>query len=81
DAALRLEELWNDLIERHGFKLLCAYPHRVFASAEQARHFRCVCDVHTHFYATAAGMAPDISDNALRAAVWQQKALALENEV
>ncbi len=81
DAALRLEELWNDLIRRHGFKLLCAYPHRVFASAEQARHFRCVCDVHTHFYATAAGKAPDIADSALRAAVWQQKALALENEV
>ncbi len=81
DAALRLEELWNDLIRRHGFKLLCAYPHRVFASAEQARHFRCVCDVHTHFYATAAGKPPDIADGALRAAVWQQKALALENEV
>ncbi len=81
DAALRLEELWNDLIRRHGFRLLCAYPHRVFASDEQARHFRCVCDVHTHFYATAAGKAPDIADSTLRAAVWQQKALALENEV
>ncbi|MCT9126848.1 ATP-binding protein [Cupriavidus gilardii] len=81
DAALRLEELWNDLIRRHGFRLLCAYPHRVFASDEQARHFRCVCDVHTHFYATAAGKSADIADSALRAAVWQQKALALENEV
>ncbi|USE76869.1 ATP-binding protein [Cupriavidus gilardii] len=81
DAALRLEELWNDLIRRHGFRLLCAYPHRVFASDEQARHFRCVCDVHTHFYATAAGKSADITDSALRAAVWQQKALALENEV
>ncbi|ALD92190.1 sensor histidine kinase [Cupriavidus gilardii CR3] len=81
DAALRLEELWNDLIRRHGFRLLCAYPHRVFASDEKARHFRCVCDVHTHFYATAAGKSADIADSALRAAVWQQKALALENEV
>ncbi|MCG5261326.1 response regulator [Cupriavidus gilardii] len=81
DAALRLEELWNDLIGRHGFRLLCAYPHRVFASSEQARHFRCVCDVHTHFYATAAGKPAEIADADLRASVWQQKALALENEV
>ncbi|MBY4897058.1 ATP-binding protein [Cupriavidus sp. AU9028] len=81
EAALRLEAMWNGLLRDHAFKLLCAYPQRVFGSPEHARHFRCVCDVHTDYYATAAGYTTQIDDVDLQAAVWQQKALALENEV
>lgn len=81
EAALQLEAMWNGLLRDHDFRLLCAYPHRVFGTAEQARHFRCVCDAHTHYYATAAGTSAKVDDAEVRAAVWQQKALALENEV
>ena len=37
DAALRIEELWNDLIALHAFPLLCAYPMRGFSRAVHAQ--------------------------------------------
>ena len=33
DAALRLEELWNDLAKRMSFALVCAYPLNSFSTA------------------------------------------------
>jgi hypothetical protein len=33
DAALSLEELWNDLREEHDFSLFCAYPLKCFEQA------------------------------------------------
>lgn len=36
EAALRLEHLWNGLIERVGFRLLCGYPREEFARADPA---------------------------------------------
>lgn len=78
EAALRLEALWNDLAADHPFKLFCAYPHRVFASAEQAQTFRRVCEAHTHVSSTEARAAGD-RDRLL--AEWQQKAVALGQEL
>ncbi|RAF76599.1 histidine kinase, partial [Burkholderia multivorans] len=46
DAALRLEALWNELIERHRFSLYCGYPHDAFPGAEQSTLFRHVCALH-----------------------------------
>lgn len=33
DAALQLEELWNELREQRPFKLLCGYPVQIFGSS------------------------------------------------
>jgi len=46
EEAIRLEELWNDLQERHSFVLLCAYALVSFDN-EPANHHR-VCAAHTH---------------------------------
>jgi signal transduction histidine kinase len=46
DAALHLEELWNDLAKRYSFTLYCAYPIRTDALVPIER-LRGVCTAHS----------------------------------
>jgi PAS domain S-box-containing protein len=46
EAALRLEELWNELAERLRFALLCAYPMRGFGREADGEPFLQVCGTH-----------------------------------
>jgi PAS domain S-box-containing protein len=48
EAAICLEQLWNNLARRHDFSLRCAYPMSLFASGDHADQFRSICGVHTH---------------------------------
>ena len=48
DAALRLEEFWNDLTRLQTFSLLCTYYMDVLDGAAYAGPLECVCQVHTH---------------------------------
>lgn len=50
DAALELEELWNDLAGTRDFNLLCAYPTTALETASLAATNR-VCATHTHVLA------------------------------
>jgi hypothetical protein len=44
DAALQLEELWNDLASKYAFSLLCSYDKQgITGEADIAR----ICNVHT----------------------------------
>jgi PAS domain S-box-containing protein len=45
-AAISLEQLWNDLQNRHSFTLLCAYAMASFYKEPAALH--AVCGSHTH---------------------------------
>ncbi len=47
EAALALEDLWNELADRHEFALLCAYPMSAFKDAASAAAFQRVCGTHT----------------------------------
>jgi hypothetical protein len=49
DAAVHLEQLWNELLQRRHFLLHCAYPRSGFAAtpAHQAMLER-ICREHTH---------------------------------
>jgi hypothetical protein len=49
-AAIRLEELWNELATRHAFSLLCAYPTSSFPDQQNNLSFLQVCDTHTHVH-------------------------------
>jgi hypothetical protein len=50
-AALRLEELWNDLARQHVFSLCCAYPMSLFKANEAAAaRFMKVCAQHSHVF-------------------------------
>jgi hypothetical protein len=45
-AAIELEMLWNDLMEKNAFALLCAYPIDQFSENEEERELRHICRAH-----------------------------------
>jgi hypothetical protein len=47
DAAIQLEEFWNDLSTHHAFNLFCAYPMSGFANHASGRPFLHVCKAHS----------------------------------
>jgi PAS domain S-box-containing protein len=81
DAALRLEQLWNDLGKTHDFSLRCAYPIGNFAREEDGEPFLKICAEHSGVIpgesytelATEAERLRNVSQ-------LQQKARALETE-
>jgi hypothetical protein len=48
DAAVELEELWNQLAQTRDFALLCGYRLDVFDRQAQVDTLRSVCNLHTH---------------------------------
>jgi hypothetical protein len=56
DAAIRLEEFWNDLARLQTFSLLCAYRIDNLDVEAYAGPLECICKVHTHLVP-----APDYS--------------------
>src|SRR5436309_5031040 len=48
EAAIRVEELWNDLARTHTFSLCCAYPMNGFAGHTAA--FLKICAQHSHVF-------------------------------
>ena len=49
-AAIRLEELWNDLANTRSFSLCCAYPMNEFATHADAAPFLKICAQHSHVF-------------------------------
>jgi len=52
DAAIRLEEYWNDLGKLQTFSLLCAYFMDPLDSKAYEGPLQCVCKVHSHLIPT-----------------------------
>jgi signal transduction histidine kinase len=48
DAAIRLEQLWNELQETEEFSLRCVYPLKRFERPEHAKGFFAICAEHSH---------------------------------
>jgi signal transduction histidine kinase len=81
-AAIRLEELWNELGRAHTFSLLCAYRMGNFAGAADGRPLAAVCGTHSHVIPMEGYSAIDGEDARLReVASLQQRARALESEI
>lgn len=82
-AAVRLEELWNDLAHLYEFELLCAYRMGNFYKEADAKGFEAICRVHTRAVPTEAWRtrADDDADRLREISVLQQRAFALANEV
>lgn len=82
DAALRLEQLWNDLARSHAFSLRCAYPMRFFNQAADGKPLERVCAEHAQVIPVESYTVLPDDDARLRAiASLQQKAQALETEL
>jgi PAS domain S-box-containing protein len=81
EAALQLEQLWNDLAQTHSFWLRCAYPIAGFNREQDSEPFAKICAAH-------GGVIPDESYTSLPSEAerlrsithLQQKARALQTE-
>ena len=47
EAAIRLEQLWNDLARKHSFSLRCAYPMDEFSGNKRTEAFLRICAEHS----------------------------------
>lgn len=79
-GALRLEALWNELIEQYRFSLYCGYPGDVFPSVEQSETFRHVCALHRRILPDAS-LRNDENELHLTLALSQQRSRALSEEI
>ena len=80
-AAVRLEELWNELADRHAFSLLCAYSMSNFDRADHQGSFSAICREHDHVFPTERYTQADECDRLLEVTMLQQRARALEGEI
>jgi signal transduction histidine kinase len=81
-AAIELEDLWNDLAGRYAFSLRCAYPLSGFNRTEHADALLKICAQHSLVIPEESYTGLKQEDDRLRAiAELQQKARALETEM
>ena len=52
EAAIELEQLWNDLAVRYDFALCCAYPMKSFGNGHAASFMK-ICAQHSHVFTVA----------------------------
>jgi signal transduction histidine kinase len=81
-AAIRLEELWNELGKKYSFSLLCAYTMASFYTSADAAPFDDVCRVHSCVIPGESFTRLDGTDDRGRAiGALQQRARSLECEI
>ena len=81
DAALELEQLWNDLARSHAFQLYCAYPMKSFNQETHRQGFLNICAKHSHIIPAENYTALASEDDRLRhISLLQQRALTAETE-
>ena len=79
EAAIRLEELWNDLARTHSFSLHCAYPITNFNRDEDGDAFLRICSAHSAVIPDESYTALSTDEERLRSiSHLQQKVQALE---
>lgn len=82
DAAIRLEQLWNDLSQTHAFQLHCAYPIRFFTQEQDGGLVQKICSEHSHVVPTEDYTTLVGDEERRRSIIFlQQKAQALETEI
>ena len=82
EAAIRLEQLWNDLAKTHSFDLHCAYPMALFHQVEDAEAIGEICTAHSHVVPAESYTSLSSDEERFRAiAILQQKAQALETQI
>jgi len=82
NAAIRLEQLWNELAKEHSFSLLCAYPMSAFYREEHGAQLLQVCAEHSAVIPGESYTSLITEEERLRTIAYlQQKALALGTEV
>ena len=81
-AAIRLEELWNDLARTYSFALFCAYPMQGFDGEVYGMEFTEICKQHSQVIPAESYTRLTSLEGRLRAiTLLQQKANSLEVEI
>jgi len=81
EAALQLEQLWNDSARIHSFSLRCAYPLKAFNRHEHGELFLKICHEHSAVIPGESYTGVENNDERLRIiSHLQQRAEALETE-
>lgn len=81
-AAIRLEELWNNLQKEHCFSLFCAYPMSTFVGEKLVMPLGNVCTTHSRVIPAESYNGLTEQDDRLRAIIeLQQKARTLKSEI
>ncbi|HZR28597.1 MAG TPA: PAS domain S-box protein [Terriglobales bacterium] len=82
DAALHLEQLWNDLAKTHSFTLCCGYPMAGFSEESHTELIQKVCAEHSHVIpAESYASLLNEEERFLNIVCLQQKAQALQREM
>ena len=82
EAAIHLEQLWNELMKVQSFSLLCAYPIASFDRNEHSEPFIRICASHSGVVPGESYTGLTSEDERLRNITHlQQKAQSLENEI
>jgi len=81
EAAIRLEELWNELGKQYSFSLLCAYPIGNFYKETDSRLFEEICERHSVVVPTETYVSADEDARRREFSALQQRAEALETEI
>ena len=81
EAALRLEQLWNQIAQSHSFSLVCAYPLAHFYRGDESDAFLKVCAEHSAVIPGESYMLANEDERLRIVAHWQQRAQALEGEI
>jgi signal transduction histidine kinase len=82
DAAIRLEEFWNNLQKTHAFSLFCAYEMSCFGGEEMVEPFGHVCAGHSSVIPAESYNDLANPDERLRAIIkLQQQARSLQAEI
>jgi PAS domain S-box-containing protein/excisionase family DNA binding protein len=81
-AAIKLEELWNELQKKYDFSLVCAYPLKGFDKATHSVSFGEIEALHSRVVPAESFSKLDTEDKRLREiALLQQRSLVLEAEI
>ncbi len=73
DAAIRLEQLWNELGKEHSFFLHCAYPIKGFSQDDHSGPFLKICSEHSDVIPSDSYTAVDSQEQRRHIALLQQK--------
>jgi signal transduction histidine kinase len=82
EGAIRLEQLWNNLIVLYPMSLRCAYPMSGFHRGDHSDSFLRICGEHSHVIPAESYSTTSSDEQRLRSISYlQQKAQALETEM
>jgi PAS domain S-box-containing protein len=81
-AAISLEQMWNELAKEHRFALFCAYPMSGFTESQDGVPFDSICTCHSEVIpAESYSRMPSESERFRAITALQQRAQALEAEI